>query len=269
MSAADTTTALQDAPRHDTGTLGKAMQVLEVIATAQKPMRFTDVLKKVDQPRGTLHRQISNLIEEGLVDISADNAYTPGIRLLKFASRAWSQNTLRSLAQPHIEALHKATGETVHLGQMGDLEVIYLDKIESNQTVRMHSQVGKASPLYCTGIGKAMLARLPLGEAKARTARIEFHRYTPTTITSATALMRELNEIKTTSISHDREEHESGIYCVAASIASPDGETIGGLSVTAPRYRISDETIGEWEHLVRSAAYAIENDMAQRLGPRS
>lgn len=255
--------------RPDTGTLGKAMQVLEVIATSQKPMRFTDVLKAVDQPRGTLHRQISNLVEEGLIHVNDDHAYTPGIRLLKFATRAWSQNSFRTIAQPHIEALHEATGETVHLGQLNDLEVIYLDKIESNQTVRMHSQVGKASPLFCTGIGKAMLARLPDDEARERIDRIAFTRHTPTTIVNPTDMAKELEQIRVAGVSHDREEHEAGIYCVAASVAGTNLATIGGLSVTAPRYRISDNTIDEWEHLVRTTAKAIETDLIARLGPRS
>ena len=48
-----------------TGTLGKAMTVLEVIAEAKTPLRFTELLQRVDQPRGTLHRQLSNLVEEG------------------------------------------------------------------------------------------------------------------------------------------------------------------------------------------------------------
>ncbi|MEM9575309.1 MAG: helix-turn-helix domain-containing protein, partial [Pseudomonadota bacterium] len=79
----------------DTGTLGKAISVLDVIASAQEPMRFKDLANHIDQPRGTLHRQVSNLIEEGLLQVNADQSYSLGLRLLKFAAQSWSQNSFR------------------------------------------------------------------------------------------------------------------------------------------------------------------------------
>ncbi len=257
-----------DRQEHSTGTLGKALEVLDLIAHAPKPLRFTDILHQLNQPRGTLHRQIANLIEEGLVELNPDHSYAPGIRLLNLAARAWSKNSFRSIAEPHVRALHEATGETVHLGQVTDIQVVYLDKFESIQTVRMHSQVGNASPLYCTGIGKAMLALLPEDELDARVKRIEFNRHTQSTLYTAELLLSELDEIRRTGISHDREEHEPGIRCVAAGIGSFQSGTIAGISVTAPAFRIDEEMLVAWEKLVVKAARAIEADMKSKLGPR-
>ena len=93
-----------------TGTLGKAMEVLETIALSNTPLRFTDVLHLVDQPRGTLHRQISNLIEEGLLSTRADNSYELGLKLLKFASRAWSSNQFRTIGRTAFEAAARNHG---------------------------------------------------------------------------------------------------------------------------------------------------------------
>ena len=253
---------------NSTGTLGKALEVLDLIVSSPKPLRFTEILNTLDQPRGTLHRQISNLIEEGLVELDIDNSYAPGARLLTFAARAWSKNSFRSVAEPHIRALHEATGETVHLGQINDLQVIYLDKIESNQTVRMYSQVGNASPLYCTGIGKAMLALVPEHEAYERVMRMNLVRHTPTTLHTPKLLLEELDIIRETGISHDREEHEPGIRCVAAGIRNFSSGTVAGVSVTAPAFRVDDEIINKWEELVGHAARSIESDLAAKLGPR-
>ena len=253
----------------ETGTLGKALEVLDVIALSEKPPRFTDLLSKIDQPRGTLHRQISNLIAEGLVSVNADHSYVPGLRLLKLAARAWSGNSFRLLAEPHIRRLHEQTGETVHLGLMNGLEVIYLDKIESKQTVRMHSQVGNASPLYCTGVGKAMLAMLPEDECAERAAQFDYVRHTETTLHTPELLLAEMEEIRKSGISHDREEHEPGICCVAAGLGSAESGIIAGVSVTGPAFRISQEEKDRWQALVLDAARAIESDMEARLGPRS
>lgn len=251
-----------------TGTLGKALEVLDVIALADRPVRFTDILNRLDQPRGTLHRQLSNLVAEGLIAVDENHAYVPGLRLLKLAARAWSRNSLRSVAAPHLMALHEATGETVHLGVLNGLEVVYLDKVESRQTVRMHSQVGNASPLYCTGVGKAMMARLPLADARARAERFSYVQHTPTTLAAPDLLLAELDTIRSEGLAFDQEEHEPGIVCVAAAIAYPEGDGIAGISVTAPAFRMGPEQIAHYSGLVRQTAKNIEDETDARLGPR-
>ena len=252
-----------------TGTLGKAMEVLEIVATSREPMRFTDILRRTDQPRGTLHRQLSNLIEEGLLAVNRDQTYSLGIRLLKFASRAWAGNEFRAIAEPHLRRLHEQTGETVHLGVLRGLDVIYLDKVEGRQAVRMYSQIGNASPVYCTGVGKAAMSCLPQPELDRLLPRIVFHRFTEHTLMTIDALSAELAEIRRSGNAYDREEHEDGIRCVAAPIFSADRTFLGGISVTAPAYRVGNDALEGWSGLVREAAQAIMEDMANRLGPRT
>lgn len=253
----------------DTGTLGKAINVLEVVASAQEPLRFKDLANRIDQPRGTLHRQVSNLLEEGLLQVNADQSYSLGLRLLKFAAHSWSQNSFRQIAEPHLRALHELTGETVHLGILQGTEVIYLDKVESRQAVRMHSQVGNSSPCYCTGVGKAGLSVLPKDEAISRIANINFQQFTSSTLPNKQALLSELDEISATGNAYDREEHEPGIHCVAAPVFSDDRSIVGGISVTAPSYRISVEQLVSWAETVRETASAINADLPIRMGPRA
>lgn len=252
-----------------TGTLGKAMAVLEIVAAADEPMRFTDILRLSDQPRGTLHRQLSNLVEEGLLSLNRDHSYALGIRLLKFASKAWAGNEFRTIAEPHLRRLHEQTGETVHLGVLRGLDVIYLDKVESRQAVRMYSQIGNASPVYCTGVGKAALSCLPEAELSRLLPRMTFHRFTDHTLTGVAELSAELADIRRTGTAFDREEHELGIRCVAAPIHSADRSFVAGVSVTGPAYRVSIDALEGWAGLVRATAHAIMDDMASRLGPRT
>ncbi|WP_425420001.1 IclR family transcriptional regulator [Oricola indica] len=251
-----------------TGTLGKAIAVLDVVANAKKPMRFTDLLAEIDQPRGTLHRQISNLIGEGLLQVNPDNSYGLGLRLLKFASNAWAGNQFREIAEPHLRALHEKTGETIHLGVLQGMEVIYLDKVESHQSVRMHSQIGNASPAFCTGIGKAAFSLLPEEELHKRVQRIVFDRYTANTLPDADAFLAEIAKIRASGNAFDREEHEDGIHCIAAPVGAVHRAFYAGISVTAPVYRVGRDKLEGWAGAVRDAAAAIEDDMRLKLGPR-
>lgn len=257
-----------DAEPAGTGTLGKAIAVLDIIAASPEPLRFTDVLRLTEQPRGTLHRQISNLLEEGLLAVNRDQTYGLGLRLLQFASKAWDGNQFRMIAEPHIRKLHEATGETVHLGILHGIDVVYLDKIESRQSIRMVSQIGNTAPAWCTGVGKAALSALLDDELRARVATIVFRRFTPNTLGDAQGLLDEIATIRSEGNAYDREEHETGICCVAAPVHSADRKLIAGISVTGPAYRITTDVLQSWAGITRAAASAIMDDMNARMGPR-
>lgn len=251
-----------------TGTLGKAMAILETVALSDRPLRFTDVLAVSGQPRGTLHRQLSHLVQEGLLELRPDHAYVPGLRLLKLASASWARNEFRAVAAPFLETLHRQTGETVHFGVLRGREIIYLDKVESRQAVRMNSQIGNASPAFCTGVGKAALSTLD-GEALENIlADMEFRRFTPHTITDRPSFIAELDRIRQSGIAFDREEHEPGIRCVAAPVFDESRSLVAGVSVTGPAYRVSEAQLLEWAPLVGDAARSIMGELSARLGPQ-
>jgi IclR family transcriptional regulator, acetate operon repressor len=252
----------------DTGTLGKLMTVLDMVALSDDPMRFTDILARCDQPRGTLHRQLTHLVEEGLLETDRDGRYCPGIRLLHLASNSWARNQFRTLAEPHLRRLQEQTGETVHLGVLRGAEVIYLDKVEGRQSVRMYSQIGNASPAYCTGVGKAALSTLDDRQLAALLKAIDFRPFTDRTHRSAASLLADIAETRQRGHTFDREEHEQGICCVAAPIRSDDHAVLAGVSVTGPAYRLTDSRLEEFAPLTRAAAAAIASDLHPRLGPR-
>ena len=253
----------------DTGTLGKAMAVLEIVASADRPLRFTDILNASDQPRGTLHRQLSNLVEEGLLCVRPDQSYELGLKLLTFASRSWAGSEFRTIAEPHLKRLQNETGETVHLAVLRGIQVIYLDKVEGTQALRLHSQIGNASPAYCTGVGKAALSVLEPAALAERISAMTFERHTAHTLTSAKALRAEIATIRADGVAYDREEHETGIHCVAAPVHSAARALAAGLSVTGPSFRVSRKQLEGWAETVRDTANDIMTDLETRLGPRA
>lgn len=252
----------------DTGTLGKAIALLDTITLADAPTRFVDLLALTGQPRGTLHRLLTHLLAEGLIETDRDGRYHAGLRLLTFAARSWARSDLRQVAEPHLSKLHEQTGETVHLGILHDLQVVYLDKVEGRQAVRMYSHIGNAAPAYCTGVGKAALSTLNDLALAALADRMVFHRFTDRTHSSGASLLQDLEVVRHRGYAFDDEEHEDGIRCVAAAIPSTNGGLPAGVSVTGPAYRVTHGKLTEWAPFVMAAAAAIALEIASRLAPR-
>lgn len=253
-----------------TGTLGKALAILDEIACSPEPLRFTDLLNRMGQPRGSLHRQITHLMEEGLISLNEDTGtYELGVRLLNFASLSWSRSSLRQTAEPFLRTLHQRTNETVHLAVLRGDRVVYLDKVESRQAVRMHSQIGNTSPIYCTGVGKAMLSVLDDASVAELAQRIEFKRFTEHTLANAEALISEVQQIRAQGFAEDREEHEPGIRCVAAPLVTANQQLRGGISVTVPVFRLQEGQLEQWQAWVIEAAAQISESLRLRLGPRT
>ncbi len=228
------------APRSGDGTIGKALEVLDLVAGLERPVRFSELLTLSPHPKATLYRLIQTLTNLGMLRYDVDRqTYSPGLRLVRLAHAAWRQSSLAPIARPHIDALSETLGETVHLAQLDGGQVLYVDKRNAADPIEMFSQAGKVGPGYCTGVGKAMLAFLSEDALETALAQQAWFAHTAHTHTSRESLCAELETVRTEGVSFDREEHEPGIICIAAPILSDTGRSIGALSVTTSTARKS------------------------------
>lgn len=248
-------------PRAD-GTVGKAVAVLEQVALRDRPARFSELLAESPYPKATLYRLLQTLTNQGLLAFEPNGqVYAPGVRLLRLAHAAWRRSSLAPVARPHLEALARDLGETVHLAQLDHAQVLYLDKANAREPVEMFSAAGKVGPAYCTGVGKAMLAFVPDAERGPLIDQQSFHRFTPATITTREDLEVELGAIRRRGVAFDREEHEPGIICVALPVLARSGRMLGALSVTSTIGRSSLAALEALAPRIRSAVERIAEDV--------
>ena len=123
----------------------------------------------------------------------------------------------------------------------------------------MGSLIGSCSPLHCTGIGKAILAFLDEKTLHEQLETIEWTRYTDTTLLSASALLRDLAEIRKRGYAIDNCEHELGVYCLAAPVLDYSGHAVAGISISGSELYLKNRT-AELAALVRNAAAKISNE---------
>ncbi len=240
------------------GTVGKAMDVLDQVAEFGRPVRFGVLLAASPFPKATLYRFLQTLTNQRLLEYDAEHqTYTLGVRLVRLAHAAWTQSSLAPIARPHLDSLSAKIGMTVHLAQMDNGQVLYVDKRNAVKPIEMFSQAGKVGPVYCTGVGKAMLAFLPATEQHRVLTQQSYHRFTAQTLAAPDALKAELANIVARGHAYDREEHEPGIICIAVPILNGRDKVLGGLSITGSTQTTNYEKLDALVPDLRAAATAI------------
>ena len=216
------------------GTVGKALDVLNEVAEIGSPVRFSNLLKTSKYPKATLYRLLQTLLNQNMLSYNAEEqTYRLGLKLVRMAHAAWLQSSLAPIALPFIDDLSDKVRETVHLAQLDNGQVLYVDKRNPSSHIEMFSEAGKIGPAYCTGVGKAMMAFLDEKSLSRVITKQAFYKYTDFTITSEKELRKELIEIKKQGIAFDRQEHEQKIICISSPILSSKSRVIGGLSITS------------------------------------
>ncbi len=243
------------------GTVGKALDVLDQVSGYGNPVRFATLLADSPFPKATLYRLLQTLTNQQMLEYDPDSqTYRPGVRLVRLAHSAWTQSSLAPIARPHLDSLSAEVGHTVHLAQLDNAQVLYVDKRNAAQPVEMFSDAGKVGPAYCTGVGKAMLAFLNENDLEHAIGQQSFHRFTEHTYTNRKSLCDELAAIRARGYAFDREEHEPGIICVAVPVLTSQGRVLGGLSITGSTRVISLDQLEALAPRLRLTAQAIASE---------
>jgi DNA-binding IclR family transcriptional regulator len=221
--------------------VSNALTILELLGE-QNEVGIADLARRLGLAKSTVHRLLTTLEAHGFAAQNpATGKYRLGLKAIAVAGRALDLIDFRPLVRPILLNLRDETGETAHLViRYGD-KALFIDKVESQSTIRMTSHLGWQAPLYCTATGKVLLAYLPAEERANLLSQLVFKGYTPNTITDPARLAAELEAIRTRGFSCDNEEIELGLYCIAAPVFGRQGEIVAALSISGPVTRIKNK----------------------------
>ena len=238
----------------------RSIAVLQMIAESAQPLSRAELASRSDLTRPTLYRIIASLEAEGLIRQSSQGGYSLGVRLVELARTALAQNDIRGVAGPELERLRDVTGETVHLAVPSNDAMVYIDKIESRETVRMMSTIGSRIPYHSTSVGRAYLSALPEADADALIDRIETPAITEFTVTDLNRLKDIVRQARLAGVAREEQENERGIICFGAAIRDRTQAPIAAISVSVPMFRL-DETRG-YEAAISRAADEISKGLS-------
>lgn len=223
--------------------LAKGLTLLDMVADADKPMRFAELLAHSDLPKPTFARILRTLIAFGLVrQDAARGTYSLGPRFLELSHRVWDTFDLSSFALPELERLSEELGETVALCRLDGDTVQYLEE-RSGSGLSVRVEAGRRAPLHCTAAGKVLLAFQEPSMGRELIDRLVLDKFTDTTLTDRNALTSDIALTRARGYSVSFEEHLPGVNSVAVAIAGQDGAPIGALSVLGPSLRLDGAQI--------------------------
>ena len=250
-----------------TRTLSRGLDVLEARAGANEDgLGPSAIGQGVALDKATVTRLLRTLVEAGYVaQDETTRRYRLTGKILWLAHRASVRLDLRSVARPHLTALRDELGETVHLGVMEDLRVVYVDKLEADNSIQLVSAIGQTMPLHSTSLGKAMLAALPDEEREGKYARMDLSRRTDRTILDLATFREEIRRTQLRGYSTDDRENEPFGACVGAAIVGADGRPVGAISISGPYFRIHDR-FPYFGERVRAVAGAIARELGAESG---
>ncbi|WP_158880540.1 IclR family transcriptional regulator [Amycolatopsis anabasis] len=253
--------AVNDRPGEARGSVDKALDVLTALVRPDGPHRLAEIARQTGLAKPTVHRMLQTMTESGFA-VGEGGSYHVGPRLLGLAAAALAGSRETRFTGPVLAELQRRTGHTVHYAVRHGRCAVYVEKVEPDQAYRMTSRVGGEVPLYCTAVGRAMLARLPEAEVAAVLDTEPLPARTPHTLTDPARIRAALSEVDERGYLVEDEQNEPHVRCVAAPVVDGLGQVAGAISVSGLTFTLTTESVPVLGPLVADAAARVSAALA-------
>jgi IclR family KDG regulon transcriptional repressor len=244
----------------------RVLDILELLGSNVDGLTFAEIARRLDVAKSSLHALLTTMVRSGWINLENST------RNYRIGSRAWEAGQGYQLARelvlaadPHLRSLCHEVNETVQLGILDGVEVLYIAKVESDHPFRLRSRAGSRFPAWASGLGKVLLASLPPEELRSRMADVIFEPFTEKTVRSLEELEEVLERIRREGVGRDEGELNLEVHCVAAPVLDQTGKVIAAVSCSAPE-SIALDPARDAETIERLKAHTAE--LSQSLGWR-
>ncbi len=236
-----------------------AVRVLAVLdqLSRQRAVGLEELSRQLKLAKPTVYRFLLTLQELGYARRIDGERWAMTMKMFNMGSRALDHLDLHAAARPIAEELADEVGETVHMGVLDGDSAVYVLKIESKYTIRMYSRVGRRMPLYCTAIGKVLLAWMNPAERDEALEGVRLVAFNPRTLTTRAALESAVEQVRQQGYAVDDEEREDGVHCIGAPVFDYTGSVVAAISVSWPTFRFTPGEEGEKIARTKDAAARI------------
>ena len=250
---------------------GKALDLLFYLAKTEGEVTLARLSRDTGMNKATALRYLAVLESRGVAE-RRGGGWSLGLALYELGTRVPVRSLVVERVRPYLERLARETGETANLACLAGGSAVYLDRAEANRSLRMRSAPGDRLPVYCTGVGKAILSILPEERARALLGSEPLPRINDRTIVDPEEILKDAMKAKEAGYGMDKEEYETGLTCIALPIGLPESDFYGAISVSGPTARmrdplVKDEMLGALRRAQISALAALQRPAGSKEGP--
>ena len=270
-TASDTATTRGQTSKHprpasngdgDVPAVARMLDIAGFLVEQDRPYGINELARELKLPVNSVFRILKCLEARGYVE-SDGSGYQLSTGFFSLGMRLHARFDLRRRARRHLERLTQETGETVQIHVPEDGSLLVLDVATPPAPFFLQIVPGTRLEYHASAFGKAFLAFQP----EERVARLVPNRppaFTPNTLTSRQALMRELAIARETGLTYDREERVTGVYCIGAPVFDVTGSAVAGLGITGLVSRFHAENRSRFGSLVLTCARKVSEDIGYR-----
>ncbi len=238
--------------------LERGLAILECFTPEQPVWGIAELADQLGMSRSTTHRYVITLVELGHLKQGKKRRYSLAMKVIDLGLSAMASTKLADHAQPFLADLHRRCGFTVVLAVLDGPSVQIVESLRGRRRGQGLIDLGRTSaglPVYCTALGKLLLANLPASEQRSVIAGLTLTGYTPRTITRKTALREELQGIRGENLAAVDEEFSPGMYSIAAPIRTESRDVVAaiGMDAHASMIALADFIGALAPHLVATA----------------
>ena len=213
--------------------LDRSLDLVELLATSESGMSIAELSAKTGLPKSTVHRILSSYTERHYVEKNEETSiYFLGHKFVELASIYLNKIVLKTEAAPIMHEVATRFNATSYLGVLENNEVMYLERAEQFNSLRLYTQIGKREPIYCTALGKVLMASLPNAEFEHIAKHLTYKPYTSSSVTTYEDFVKEVDLARRNGYATDRGEHTEGSSCLAVPIYDYTRKVMAALSIS-------------------------------------
>ena len=248
----------------------RSIDILDYLSHSKKPVTLSAISKDLGIPKSSVFDIIHTLVHKEMVQMDEDTkCFSLDVHCFEIGSTYLSRTDIHTQARPVLKQLSLQTGETTFLAVENNGMIVYLDKEEGSSPTRTTCVIGDRNDMYSTGLGKAILATLPIEKWRyvivlkpatlAVSNSFSLTAKTSNTKTTFDELMEDLEQIRQRGYSIDNREDNEAVFCVGAPILNQSGDCMGAISISAIYTSITDERLSFFSQLITSSALGLSH----------
>lgn len=223
-------------PQNEHRATSRVLDILEMLSSSNSGYTLTEIAKQINAPKSSIFPIIHTLEERHYISLEEHSGkYRIGISAFAVGSTYFNSESILNHIENAMNELVSVCDETCSMGVLNGSNVLYVAKIDSPQSLRLVTHVGKKIPANCTALGKALLSRTSLEEMEDIFPK-EMLSCTKYSITNLNKFYEQVSKVDEEGYAYENQEFAEQIICIAVPVVK-DGKILFAISVSVPSFR--------------------------------